>query len=185
MKKYEIVLKNEKEKTYSVISWLLLISNLISIVILTIPLHFTRWGPFILAGLAIAFALIPLYFKNRYEKIALGFAFFFFSLAWFFSPYGWLCIPNLLFSILDPISRRKLCVQFYNEKVIYPAIISKKILWNEISNVILKDGILTIDLKNNKIIQQEIDESIIPVNEKEFNEFCRQQLGTSNQQQTS
>jgi hypothetical protein len=39
--------------------------------------------------------------------------------------------------------------------------------------VILKDGILTIDFRNDKLIQQEISESI---NEPEFNEFCRDSL---------
>ncbi|MGC4034655.1 MAG: hypothetical protein QM764_01750 [Chitinophagaceae bacterium] len=47
------------------------------------------------------------------------------------------------------------------------------------SNAILKDGILTIDFKNNKIIQAEIDEEYAVVNEKEFNEFCKRQLSNN------
>jgi len=51
--------------------------------------------------------------------------------------------------------------------------------WSFINNVILKDGLLTIDYKNNKIFQKELEEEIMPVLEKEFNEFCRLQLETS------
>ncbi len=36
----------------------------------------------------------------------------------------------------------------------------------------LKDGIITIDLYNNKIIQKELDDDSEEL-EKEFNEFCR------------
>jgi hypothetical protein len=43
----------------------------------------------------------------------------------------------------------------------------------------MKDGVLTIDFKNNKIIQQSIDEARSSVNEKEFNEFCQKQLQAS------
>jgi hypothetical protein len=52
----------------------------------------------------------------------------------------------------------------------------KKYEWNFINNIVLKDGLLTIDYKNNKIFQKEIEEEITPVLEKEFNEFCRLQL---------
>ena len=45
--------------------------------------------------------------------------------------------------------------------------------WDMFDNVILKDNILTMDLKSNKLIQIEIDNS---VNEIQFNEFAQQQL---------
>ena len=185
MQQYEIVLKNEKEKTYLVISWLLLIANLITIIILTISFHFTKWGPFILSILAMACIFVPMYFKDRTEKITYGWAFFFFSLAWSSSPYTWLFWLNLLFSLLDQTARRKLSVQIDKNWVIYPSVFPKTILWKNITNVILKDGILTIDLKSNKIFQQLIDETMASVNEKEFNDFCKQQLVISSQQHTN
>ena len=45
--------------------------------------------------------------------------------------------------------------------------------WNEFSNIILKDGLLTLDFKNNKLLQVTIDETKMAVDENEFNEFCR------------
>ncbi len=76
---------------------------------------------------------------------------------------------------------RKLSVWFYNRqnKITHPWFI-RPLLWNDLNNAILKDGILTIDFKNNKIIQQQIDELSASINEKEFNDFCKQQLATSN-----
>lgn len=59
------------------------------------------------------------------------------------------------------------------------AFFKKHYEWSFINNVILKDGLLTIDYKNNKIFQKELEEEITPVLEKEFNEFCRLQLHVS------
>lgn len=57
------------------------------------------------------------------------------------------------------------------------SILGKRFLkWEQLHNLVLKDGLVTIDLKNNKLIQQYLDESSMPVNEKEFNDFCKKQL---------
>ena len=43
-------------------------------------------------------------------------------------------------------------------------------------NVVLKDGILTLDFKSNKIFQSELKENETPVDEQKFNQFCTEQL---------
>lgn len=48
--------------------------------------------------------------------------------------------------------------------------------WNELANLILKDNIITIDYKNNKIYQKEIESEVSDDIEKEFNHYCSQQL---------
>jgi hypothetical protein len=47
--------------------------------------------------------------------------------------------------------------------------------WHEVSNVILKDGIITVDLYNNRIIQKELEDEAEDM-EQEFNQFCRSHL---------
>jgi hypothetical protein len=59
------------------------------------------------------------------------------------------------------------------------AFFKKHYEWSFIHNVVLKDGLLTIDYKNNKIFQKELEEETTPVLEKEFNEFCSSQLNLS------
>ena len=44
--------------------------------------------------------------------------------------------------------------------------------WTEMDNVILKDNLLTIDFKTNKIIQVEILENSRMIDETAFNLFC-------------
>jgi hypothetical protein len=64
----------------------------------------------------------------------------------------------------------------------YPSFPQKKIEWNEVSNLILKDNILTIDLKNNKLIQHTIKENENKdLDETAFNIFIQQQLNNITQ----
>jgi hypothetical protein len=44
--------------------------------------------------------------------------------------------------------------------------------WNEFSNIILKDTLLTLDFKNNKLLQLSIDETSCLIDENAFNNFC-------------
>jgi len=51
--------------------------------------------------------------------------------------------------------------------------------WTALTNVVLKDCILTIDFKNNQLIQKETEEDTSAEEEQEFNEFCKRQLISS------
>jgi hypothetical protein len=44
--------------------------------------------------------------------------------------------------------------------------------WNEFSNILVKDELITLDFKNNRLLQLMLDVAISPVNEIEFNDFC-------------
>lgn len=48
--------------------------------------------------------------------------------------------------------------------------------WNELNNLLLKDSIITVDYKNNKIYQKEIESDVSDEIEKEFNQFCSKQI---------
>lgn len=52
----------------------------------------------------------------------------------------------------------------------------KNYAWAQIQNVVLKDGILTLDLTNNKLIQKPIESHSSAREEQEFNEFCQGKL---------
>jgi hypothetical protein len=44
--------------------------------------------------------------------------------------------------------------------------------WKEFNNIILKDALLTLDFKNNKLLQLTILENDILIDENSFNTFC-------------
>ncbi len=48
--------------------------------------------------------------------------------------------------------------------------------WDKLENVVLKDNLLTIDFKTNKLVQAEIEESKDVIEEHNFNRFCKANL---------
>ena len=101
----------------------------------------------------------------------------------FFIPAaGWLGLHNyviaigcILMGILYKLSLQKLQLVFTKEKVMKLNFPKKEFAWNDLNNVILKDGILTLDFKNNKLLQAEI-EKMQDINEAVFNSFAQSQL---------
>ena len=176
MKQFELILKNEKEASYKRISIFFLVLNLVGILFITYLKDFKSWVPFIMAAIAIFSAFIAFYSRKKSERSPLTGAFFVLSLAWILADYWVVGLLNALFMILQTAVLQKPIVSVSENQVIYPSFPRKKIDWQELSNLMIKDGLLTIDFKNNRIIQQYIADRSSTINEKEFNDFCQQQL---------
>jgi hypothetical protein len=185
MQRYEIILKNEKEKTYQFISGLLISVNFITILLITIASDFKKIIPFIIATAAVLSILLLKNLRSQKGKFLFSLPFFILSLSWFCTSYWWIGIVNLVFFLLDAAASQKLRIEFSEKKIRLPSLFQRTILWSDLVNAILKDGILTLDFKNNKIIQQQIDNASSSINEKEFNDFCIRQLTSGNQKQTT
>ena len=178
MQKYEIVLKNDKVKLYNRFAIFIFILNAIAIIYFL----FFRYekitqssNGFIALLLLINGVLIYIIasFKKKKQLAFLSLVTGI-SLYWILIGYWWISLLMIIFFYLYSLSKRKLTVSFADQ-IIYPSIPARVIQWDELNNVILKDGLLTIDFKNNKIIQQLIKHSN-QINEKEFNDFCKEQL---------
>ena len=102
------------------------------------------------------------------------------AITWTLAGYWWASVLSLILVFLYDRSRKPLAVTVDESGVLYPSFPEKRFAWNELSNLVLKDGLLTIDLRNNHIIQQELDENSDTPNAADFNEFCRQQLQNGN-----
>ena len=94
----------------------------------------------------------------------------------------WVALQNyliafacVLMGILYHLSLQKLQFVFngnFVKKMNFP---QAEYSWNKFSNVLLRDNILTLDFRNNKLIQLEI-ENERSISVIEFNEFAQQQL---------
>lgn len=178
MGNFEISIRNEKAKFYNRLSWFIIAINIalfLYLAFFSTDKSELKKSFGVLVLLVICFGLY-LYFKSTKYQIGLHPFSFLIILGWIVIGRFWFAGINVLFDILSTISTRKFTVIFSQANVVYPSFPTKTIPWHKLNNVILKDGLLTIDFKSNKIIQQYVDESKTNVNEKEFNEFCRQQL---------
>jgi hypothetical protein len=178
MELYQLTLKNEKLVFYNRISWLII---LIHGLLYTYLSFFT--GDKILSGTArvqLVFLVILLaadYFIRKNKKLHVGFHIYFILLmvGWIGMRLYWLSAVPVVFDLLYVFASRKFIAVFSPQEIRYPSFPARRIKWEELTNVILKWGLLTIDFRNNKLIQQKIDESTM-INEAEFNEFCKEQL---------
>ena len=73
-------------------------------------------------------------------------------------------------------------IGFSDDRILVRKGFSKTIRWEELENVLLKDGILTMDFKNNRLFQAETDdeddEEEYNGTEEEFNAYCKARLGS-------
>ena len=113
--------------------------------------------------------------KIVYYRIGLLFA----CLGWFFIQNGkWIGIISLIAATLEKQAKFPQEIAFDNDEIVFNTFPKKQYRWTDFNNIIIKDGIITIDFKNNKLLQKEIQSGSTAQDEQDFNEFCSNRLHT-------
>lgn len=120
--------------------------------------------------------------RYRYDKeIYYSKALLIAGLVWTKMPYAeWLVVVFALLAILEYQAKLSPEIGFSPDRIVFNNLFRKKYSWNEIDQVILKDGLLTIDFRNNKLFQKEIDSGENEASEQEFNEWCGRRREAAN-----
>ena len=181
LNRFELLLKNEKVKSYDRITLFIILINLAIFVLLALQSAEQRIRIISITASLLIVALLVIHFIIKNTKTRSTSLYSFISvlsaaITWMIIGKWWVALLCFALSALYQISRKPLQVLFNPDKINYTSFPVRAIQWNELNNVILKDGILTIDFRNNKIVQAEIDDVSNTINEKEFNDFCSQQL---------
>ncbi len=180
MQQFQITLKNEKVQLYNRLSWIIICIYILIFLYLSLFSSDKNISSGSIATLIMlsCFFILKYYLQKTKREWQIGADTFFFLLmiGWISTQQYWLSIIPGVFFILSGITARKFIAFFSEEKITYPSFPVKTIYWDDLNNAILKDGLLTIDFKNDKFIQQFIDDTKTAINEQEFNDFCRQQL---------
>jgi hypothetical protein len=95
------------------------------------------------------------------------------------TPHSLLSLPYIALAWLEDEALAAQEIGFAGNEIVLNGIRKRRISWAELNNVVLKDGLLTIDFKNNRLFQQEVDDQEddeYDGSEDEFNAFCSQQL---------
>jgi hypothetical protein len=93
----------------------------------------------------------------------------------------WVGAFFFLLSFLEYQTKRPLEIGFDHDRVVMNTLIKRRFDWNMFNNIVLKDGLLTLDFKDNRLVQREVadDEDEDDADEEEFNAYCRSRLGLS------
>lgn len=99
------------------------------------------------------------------------------GLAWLvLPPLQILLFLYLVAALLEKPIKVKPEYGFDEEGIVFNSFPKKEYSWKDIQNVVIKFGMLSIDLNNNKLIQQEVDSFVDTNLEDEFNTYCLEQI---------
>jgi ABC-type transport system involved in multi-copper enzyme maturation permease subunit len=179
MQSYCIPIPNEKAATYKVVTFIISLINLIAFLYVLLRGDSKLWILF-LAGLLFSLVAVLLFVVNWYFakiKWVNPAAFILISsLCWILAGIYVLGILLFIFSIISLYTSKALVITFTDEGILYPSFPVKMIGWQEVDFVILKDDILTIELKNNKLLQFTLESEVAALPDTgEFNAYCANQ----------
>lgn len=100
------------------------------------------------------------------------------ALGWFVEPLSnyWMGALYVVAALIERQVKFPEEIGADEEGITFNSLPSKSFTWNEMDNMLLKDDVITVNFKNNKIYQKEIEAEISAALEKEFNTYCRRKI---------
>jgi len=93
-----------------------------------------------------------------------------------FHPIG---IIFLALARMESFALKRTELGFSESGIRFNGLGGRRIDWSELGNVVLRDGLLTIDYLDNRLFQREtddLDDEEYEAGEEEFNTYCREQI---------
>ncbi len=175
---YIITLKNESTRYVNIIGLLLSVGSTV-LFLREMIIRGQVVVPY-LTGIIFIVLLIAWTYYSSYKnakEIYYSKALLIAGLVWAKMPYfQWMIFVFALLAILEYQAKLAPEIGFSEDHIIFNGLLKKKYKWREVENVILKDGLLTVDLKNNILIQKEVGSGENEASEEEFNNWVRKYL---------
>lgn len=199
--KYVVILKKDSGRVTDALSVVLILSSVIAFSLSglhdLLTVHFAgaygtgsaTGGP-ISAWLALGAAIIllvglavNLILRRRgAAKVRYRYWLFGAGLGWLFiTSLPWIAVLFWLLAFLESQTKRPLEIGFDKDRVVINSLFRRDFEWSAFNNVILRDSLLTLDFKTNRLLQKEVvdDEDEDNADEEEFNAFCRERLAAA------
>ncbi|MBI1781344.1 MAG: hypothetical protein HYR66_08235 [Sphingobacteriales bacterium] len=184
---YVVILRNTNRRTIDLMNRLLGIIALAYLIYRSVATNFL--SGFTLYGSIISIILIALlfavYIKRRRKIITAGTFLFVTGIIILFNKNIHLfealfALGLIILSAIEEKAKSNLEIGFSTQFIMFDNLFKKKYNWSDFNNIILKDNLLTLDFKNNRIYQRETIDEESDCDEDEFNKFCREQLRLAN-----
>lgn len=129
---------------------------------------------------AVSIGMIIFFWWRNRDQQRFSFPLLFIAISTLILKDPWLFALFFVSGILEHQLKFPEEIGFNESSLVFNSFPKKRYDWSGVNNVIMKDNIITIDLKDNKVIQREIQSDIPDSLEKEFNQFCRDYLQLHN-----
>jgi hypothetical protein len=179
---YVVTLKKDNDRTVDFISIFLCFVSILAM--LSEQVGARRLNVFYCLGAAIlstGLVLNMVAARRKHKQVRYANWLFIAGIFWITMPWlAWLSIPFFLLAFLEYQAKYPLEIGFSNDQVVINSLLKRKFPWSDLNNVLLKDGLLTLDFKNNKLLQKEtLEDEDDDGDEEEFNAWCRERLSAS------
>ena len=177
---YVVVLKNQHTRYINILGFLLGLLSMVFFVKELLEPGQTGFvylvGVLFIAGV-LAWNVYHSVYKG--EKVYYSRALLIAALVWMKMPYyQWVSFVFIILALLEYQAKYSVEIGFSDNEIKFNTFFKKRYHWTDFTNVVLKDGLLTLDFVNNKILQREIedDDDEDDADEREFNEYCQKRL---------
>lgn len=174
---YVVTLKNRHAKHIDNVSILLCVISLL--VFVNTLIHGELAIPVVVICILIVIVLAWNFviLSRKYRRPLYSKALLLAGVGWFAVPgLWWLAFPLLILAFIEKPAKADLEIGFSTKRIVMNSLVRRAFEWEELNNVMLKDDLLTMDFKNNKIIQRQTIEDDPDASEDEFNKWCAEQL---------
>jgi hypothetical protein len=177
---YVVILKKNSERLTDALSILLCLFSAIVFFYLGFGAGHLKYIPLILAALLLLGLLINVLIRRRGGTgVRYRYWLLLTAVGWIgFTSIPWIGAFFFLLAFLEYQTKRPLEIGFHHDRVVINTLIKQRFDWSAFNNVILRDGLLTLDFSNNRLLQKEVadEEDEDDADEEEFNAFCRARL---------
>ncbi len=183
MVNFSIEVPDSKSSSYTMVTGIVFLLNVLVFAWLSFAGEKSTASSLCIVGLALNLSALMLFFlfnkKNVFKKFRLDIIFIISAIIWAIIGKWLLAVLLIVFAVMGFFTNRKLNILFSDEGILYPSFPPRNIPWTEVSGVILKDDILTIDLKNNQLFQFSLENDAVEgLDAPKFNRYCREMLNS-------
>jgi hypothetical protein len=178
---YVVTLKNQSHRYIDILGLILSLFSTVCFGLELINSNGRLAAPLIGVIAVPAFVIWNLVLQAKKRKVYYSRSLLLAALVWMKMPYfQWLAFLFIILALLEYQAKYSVEIGFSDNEIVINSLFKKRYDWKQFSNIVLKDGLLTLDFTNNRILQREVeDDEDDDADEDEFNEYCRKQLATN------
>ena len=174
---YSIEIPNDKLSSYRLVTLIVSIINLLAFAYIALnePPGYAAFVVYF--GLALSAGALAAILLKRFGKslsdIWAATALIACALIWLQADNFLAGLLLIVFAAMSLVAQKKPVIHFDKEQIRYPSFPEKKFSWSAIDFVLLKDDILSIETRDNHLLQFTLDTKVASqVDSNEFNQFC-------------
>ena len=180
---YVVILRKAGERPVNLMSMLLCFASAVIFFRSGTPTNMIGYVSYIISALILAGLLFNIIAGLRGAgSISYRYLLLLTALGWLMvSRLEWVALIFGLLAFLEQQTKRPLEIGFDQNHIVINSLFRRRHDWSAFNNIVLKDGLLTLDFKNNRLLQREIaDDEEEDADEEEFNAWCRDRLTAAN-----